>query len=176
MQHNIFRFLICIVLISPVLSGNSMAQSCADVLKLCPPADKIYNKQSLARTYRMHPAQKLKIVHVFYGSTAYHINICKSDSLGQFHLQVIDDESGAVFWDNANDDYSSTINISFGSTKRIILEIEALNPEKFKKQWGCLGLAIRYHREESAAQNQKPEMPKRVEVTEQPEPLELPDF
>ncbi|MGQ1783923.1 MULTISPECIES: hypothetical protein [unclassified Saccharicrinis] len=131
-----------------VVANSTRAQSCADVLKLCSPVDKLYNKKAMARTYKVKPTQKLKIVHVFYGSTAYQISVCKPDRLGDFRLKVIDYENGNVFWDNGEDNFTDKINISFGSTKRVFLEITAENPEKFNGQEGCLGVVINYHREE----------------------------
>ena len=163
MLNFISKFLTIMVLLVMIGLSNSKAQSCAEVLKLCAPSDNLYNKQSLARTYKMYPSQKIKIVHVFYGGTAYHIDVCKPDSLGDFRLKLVDDETGTIFWDNAADDYDSQINISFGSTKRIIIEVEAANPEKFKKQSSCLGLIIKYHRDEQVSVTEELELPESPE-------------
>ncbi|GAF02219.1 hypothetical protein [Saccharicrinis fermentans] len=152
------RVLLAVLLLSAI-ARNTQAQSCADVLKLCPPVDELYNKKAMARTYKMNPTQKLKIIHVFYGSTAYHINICKYDSLGDFRLKVLDYENGNVFWDNGDDNFTDEINISFGSTKRVILEITAENPEKFHEQRSCIGLVINYHREERKDEIPEPSNP-----------------
>ncbi len=164
MHNSICKSLIITVLLGMMVLGNANAQSCAEVLKLSAPADKLYNKQSMARSFKMNPSQKIKIVHVFYGSTAYHIDICKPKSLGDFRLKVVDDETGTIFWDNAADDFDSQINISFGTTKRIIIEVEAVNPENFMGQSNCLGLIIKYHREE------------KVIDKEEEESLELPEI
>ncbi len=134
-------------------------QTCKEVLKLCPPMNNMYNKQSLQRSYKILPQQKLKIVHVFYGSTAYNINICKQDSLGDFRVKILDYESGKVFWDNIEDDFTSSINISFGSTKRIIIEAFAKEPSKFNGQRNCVGLVIRYHRDEEKKDEPVPSDP-----------------
>lgn len=163
MQNFVSKFLTITVILGMLVLSNTNAQSCAEVLKLCAPADNLYNKQSMARTFKMNPSQKIKIIHIFYGGTAYHIDICKPESLGNFHLTVIDDETGSIFWDNAADDYDSHINISFGSTKRIIIEVEAVNPENFNKQANCLGLIIKYHREEQVTKTEELELPESPE-------------
>jgi hypothetical protein len=124
------------------------AQSCKEVFEFCSPVDSIFNKQSFSRSYKISPAQKLKLVQVFYASTGYSINLCKDESLGDFRVRIIQWSTNDVLWDNKDDDFDTSISISFGSTQRIIIEITPQEPEKFNGMSNCLGVMIRYYRVE----------------------------
>lgn len=131
-----------------LISLNSHAQSCSDVFELCPPNDKLFNKQAFARSYKIKPKQKLQLVQVFYGGTGYHINLCKEDFLGDFRIRLLDFATKKVLWDNATDKFTTSISISFGSTQRIFLEVTPQNPENFRGMSRCLGIVVRYYRDE----------------------------
>lgn len=127
---------------------SMQAQSCKEVFEFCSPVDSIFNKQSFSRSYKISPSQKLKLVQVFYASTGYSINLCKDESLGDFRVRIIQWSTNDVLWDNKDDDFDTSISISFGSTQRIIIEITPQEPEKFNGMSNCLGVMIRYYRVE----------------------------
>lgn len=140
---------IVVILFLNIISAKiAYSQLCNDVFDFCKVDDSFYNKRSMARSYKIFPSQKIQLIHLFYGSKAYNINICKNDSLGNFEVKIIDYKSKVILWSNEEDKYEQSINISFGSTKRIIIEVKAQSPENFKDQSSCFGVLINYHIDE----------------------------
>jgi hypothetical protein len=124
------------------------AQSCKSVLNLCSSSGELFNKQSLARSYKINPNQKLRLIHLFYSGIPYQLNVCKEDSLGDFSIRLLEYDSQEVLWDNTNEEYITSLSISFGVTQRVLLEIQPHSPEKFKEQSNCVGVIVRYHQED----------------------------
>jgi len=149
--------LLCLVYI--VFAFQLNAQSCKDVFSFCPPSSDLFNKQAFARSYKVKPTQKLQLVQVFYGGTGYHINICKKDFLGDFRIKLLDFSTKKVLWDNINDNYNTSISISFGSTQRIFMDISPLNPENFDGMSQCIGIVVRYYRDEELKDSSPPDDP-----------------
>ncbi|TLX74046.1 hypothetical protein E9993_13170 [Labilibacter sediminis] len=152
----------CIALICATflfLSIYAQAQSCNDVFDFCPPTNKLFNKQAFARSYKIKPNQKLQLIQVFYGGTAYHINLCKEEFLGDFRVRILDFNTKKVLWDNIDDHFSTSISISFGSSQRIFLEITPQNPENFRGISRCLGIVVRYYRNEKLKDDPPTEPP-----------------
>ncbi len=139
--------------------GLTKAQTCKEVFSFCDVDDSFFSKRSLARSYKIQPNQKLQLIHLFYGGTGYQINVCKDEELGDFEVKIIDFKNRTVLWDNSEDNYDSSISISFGATQRIIVEITPKNPENFKELSKCVGVIINYHREEELKDTTTPEDP-----------------
>ncbi len=119
----------------------------------CLPTDTYHNKKSLARTYPIKNNEKINLIHYFYGEKAYHIQLCKSNKNIIYRIKLIDPETNYVFWDNQKDSFTDHVNVSFGTTTRINIEIEAVNKDPKYSTSEMIGLSVYYH-EEQKKQNE----------------------
>ncbi len=118
----------------------------------CEPTDTYHNKKALARIYPINN-EKINLIHYFYGEKAYHIQLCKSNKNITYRIKLIDPETKYVFWDNQKDSFTDHINVSFGTTTRINIEIQAVNKDSKHANNETIKLSVYYH-EEQKKQNQ----------------------
>ncbi|MCW3787486.1 hypothetical protein [Plebeiibacterium sediminum] len=136
---------------SPITSAQSN-KTRANELD-CEPTDTYHNKKALARIYPIKNQEKINLIHYFYGEKAYHIQLCKSNKKITYRIRLIDPETKYVFWDNKKDSFTDHVNVSFGTTTRINVQIEALNIDSKHRNGEMFGLSVYYH-EEQKKQNE----------------------
>jgi len=85
---------------------------------------------------------------IFYGERDYKIFFCTSEKFNPVHFRLTDPSSETVVYDNADDDYSGTLELSIESTTKLMIEVSVLAhdaDQEFKDNYmGCLGFLMYY--------------------------------
>ena len=129
-------------------SVTTQGQSCKSVLDKCPEVDEFFNKKAMSRYYKLIPGRKVRIYYVLYAGRGYNFNLCFDKSIGEINVKLLDPSTNVVYWDNADHNFEKNLSTSFGATKRVMLEIKVVDPNKININNSCLGIEVWYHEEE----------------------------
>ncbi|MBI9061803.1 MAG: hypothetical protein JEZ14_07425 [Marinilabiliaceae bacterium] len=133
--------IITIALMIVTASLKLEAQSCKHLLDATSPVDTFYTNK-MVYLYKIPMGKTIKLTRVLYSSTSYNLNIIKDDQEKKIALKVIDSKTQNVFWDNAKENYNPDLNICFGSTRRVTIEISAIK-EDYQSSSDCVAFIIK---------------------------------
>ena len=105
-----------------------------------------YKIEGQSRTNMIGVGDKLIYNVIFYGERDYKLFFCASDLFYPVHFTLTDDLSKKLIYDNSNDEFSETIELSIENTRRIMIEISVLahdaDKEVTSNYFGCLGFLM----------------------------------
>jgi hypothetical protein len=145
---NQIQLLLVMLVIAPL---SVMAQDCVDYHQLgdCMlDRQKGYKVYSQSKSVAMSPTDTAEFHIVFYGQKEYICSFCTHAKLYPIHFVLIDQDTGDILYDNANDRYIESLGIGFDVTKSLLIRADVLarkaTEEEITDYLGCLGLLIQY--------------------------------
>jgi hypothetical protein len=150
-RENIMRYII-VPFISFMLALPVMGQDCTDYHQYhCTYGDYtfFYSRQSKSALFKRGQTSQLKIIA--YGGEDYYVAVCAHRKFGELHLRILEDTpEKTVIYDNAKDDYSSSVIFSNQVTRTLIVEVtvptEDEDPGKDRR---CVGVVIQFRKSEN---------------------------
>lgn len=139
--------LLCFIINSSFLSG----QDCEKYYETGDCGSKIqkgYRLYSQSRSVNLSAGEFVELNVVFYGQQDYIFSFCTEEELYPVNFQLIDPENQDILYDNADDDYATSLAIGFDYTQNLIvtagfIEHERKQPE-LEGVTGCLGVLFQH--------------------------------
>lgn len=125
------------------------AQDCTDFHQYhCNYADYtfFYSRQSKSALFKQGQTSELKIVT--YAGEDYYISVCAHRKFGNILFRILEDnESGNVIYDNAQDNYATSLIFSSTLSRNLILEVGVpATDDKESKDRHCVGVVIQFRK------------------------------
>jgi hypothetical protein len=111
-----------------------------------------YKIEGQSRSNVIGVGDKLIYNVIFYGGRNYKLFFCASDLFYPVHFTLTDELSKKLIYDNSEDDFSKTIELSIENTRKVLIEISVLaqdaDEEVKRNYFGCLGFLMYWRDEE----------------------------
>ncbi|HBH49092.1 MAG TPA: hypothetical protein DDX98_10650 [Bacteroidales bacterium] len=126
--------------------GSIYAQDCTGYHQYhCIYADYtfFYSRQSKSALFQQGQTSELNMVA--YGGEDYYIGVCAHRKFGDIRYRILEDnESRTVIYDNASDEFASSVTFSNESTRNLIIEVSV--PEGKGNDRRCVGVIIQFRK------------------------------
>ena len=136
------------IVFSLIISRDALTQSCMGFYKSsnCYRSEsKGFKQYGQAKSATIELNKLYKCQIVLYGKKDYIFSLCSEAGYKPLHFRIVDNTSKEVIFDNADDNYNSTIGFSMEKTTTVTVEAEILvekgdkDPNKYRV---CLGIQI----------------------------------
>jgi hypothetical protein len=127
------------------LCSLSYCQDCTDFHQYhCSYADYAFFYSRQSKSIQFRKGQSSEIQFIAYGGEEYYLAVCGSQKLDKIRFRIIEDnEDSTVLFDNADNEYVSSINFTNEVTRNLIVQLSvAAGSTKGSKVMGCLGVVI----------------------------------
>jgi len=108
----------------------------------------LYKMDGQSRSNVIALGDKLIYNVIFYGERNYKLIFCTAKQFIPVHFVLYDSETREMIYDNKNDEYSETIELSIENTRRVKIEISILlqsSKDKYVEEFfGCVGFLLHW--------------------------------
>ena len=128
------------------------AQDCSDYHQYhCVYADYTFFYSRQSKSALMQRGQTSSLNMVAYGGEDYYIGVCAHRKLGEIQFKILEDnDARTVIYDNATDEYATSIVFSNENTRNLIIEVIVPDGSGNEKDRRCVGVLIQFRKVDEA--------------------------
>jgi hypothetical protein len=105
-----------------------------------------YSRQSKSALFSRGQTSELNMVA--YGGEDYYVGICAHRKFGVLHFRILEDnDDRTVIYDNATDEYATSVMFSNVNTRNLIIEVTVPEGKKSDNERRCVGVIIQFRKE-----------------------------
>ncbi|MBN2610609.1 MAG: hypothetical protein JXB00_03555 [Bacteroidales bacterium] len=138
-------FISGLLFFAPAVMAHS--QDCTDYHQYhCAYADYTFFYSRQSKSFLFRKGQTAEVQIVAYAGEEYYLSVCGARKLGTIRFRIIsDDNDRTVLFDNAENEYQSSVSFVNEATSNLIIELStAEGSSKESKDTGCLGLVVQF--------------------------------
>ncbi|MFO7655872.1 MAG: hypothetical protein R6W78_02290 [Bacteroidales bacterium] len=131
------------------LTAVSFAQDCTDFHKFhCAYSDYTFFYSRQSKSFLFRKGQTAEVQIVAYAGEEYYLSVCGARKLGTIRFRILsDDNERTVLFDNAENDYQSSISFVNEATSNLVIELSSADAaSRESKDTGCLGLVVQFRK------------------------------
>ena len=144
-----YKILIILIVITSFFSQQAFSQLCANYhkSKACAPRDiRGFQPYGQSKSGMLDINKPFEYKMVLYGERDYIFTICTETGYSPVHFKIMNAQSKAILYDNAEDEYLESVGFSNEYTQSVIVEItilaEKIEPEDAYDSRACIGINV----------------------------------
>lgn len=142
--------ILIIILMTVSLMPLLKAQDCVDYHQYhCVYTDYTFFYSRQSKSTLFHRGQTSTFSIVAYGGEDYYVSVCAHRKFGDLHFRILDEKTSAVIYDNATNEYASSIVFSNENTRNMIIEVTVPPGSGSERDKRCVGVLIQFKEEEN---------------------------
>lgn len=143
------RFIIALLILN-IAIPSGISQDCTDYHQFqCSYADYTYFYSQQSKSMLLMRGQSKEVNIITYAGEEYYIAVCAHNKFGNIQFRILEDNANrTVIYDNASDNFSTSVFFSNERTRKLIIEVEVPPGKSGDKDRRCVGVLVEFKKKE----------------------------